>query len=424
MRILFLSNTYPPHSFGGYQQWCQEVADELCGRGHQVRILTSRAAKGGADESSHSVYRLLHLEAEGGLVDTFVRLLKDRHRLEAENLRRVEKAIAEFQPDVAFIWGMWNVPRSVPALVERLLNHRVAYYFCDYWPTLPNAYIQRWQAEPRRKHLRPLKQLFGKLFLNRLQKESAVHLDFCHPLCVSRAVRTLLVEAGISVSHARIIYGGIEVEKYREAERRVTQNSTLRLVYLGRLVDEKGIRTMLDAIRLLPPEVKASITLDIFGRGDPAYEAELAKCIDQDQLSRHVFLRGSLPHHKIPPLLAEYDVLLFPSEWEEPFARTVLEAMAAGLAVIGTTTGGTDEILVENDTGLTFPPGNAESLAKQIRRLVHDPDLCHRLAQSGQRCVAGYYTLPRMVDEMEAILTEIAAKVDSTMNSRSYWGDD
>ena len=42
MRILFLSNFYPPHAIGGYEQWCQEVADRLQARGHVVTVLTSR----------------------------------------------------------------------------------------------------------------------------------------------------------------------------------------------------------------------------------------------------------------------------------------------------------------------------------------------------------------------------------------------
>ena len=82
--------------------------------------------------------------------------------------------------------------------------------------------------------------------------------------------------------------------------------------------------------------------------------------------------------------------------------------MAAGLVVIGTTTGGTGEILVEGETGLTFPAGDAEQLAAQIRRLVDDPVLCRRLGDSGCRTVREYYTLGRMVDELEAELFTIA----------------
>ena len=119
---------------------------------------------------------------------------------------------------------------------------------------------------------------------------------------------------------------------------------------------------------------------------------------------------GAAQRSAVPQVLAEHDVLLFPSEWNEPFARSVLEGMAAGLVVVGTTTGGTGEILVDGETGLTFAAGDAVQLAAQIQRLVVDPELRRRLAQSSRRIVRQYYTLGRMVDELEAELQTVAGK--------------
>src|SRR3972149_2069086 len=114
MRILFLSNYYPPIARGGYEQWCQEVATELTNRGHQVCVLTSRApgAIPLSEENGVTVHRRLCLEVEAGLAHTVVRLLKDRARLEQDNLDQVWNLLAEFRPDSALIWGMWNIPRS------------------------------------------------------------------------------------------------------------------------------------------------------------------------------------------------------------------------------------------------------------------------------------------------------------------------
>src|SRR5690606_35092850 len=103
----------------------------------------------------------------------------------------------------------------------------------------------------------------------------------------------------------------------------------------------------------------------------------------------------------MPSVMAKYDALVFPSEWHEPFARTPLEAMAAGLVVVGTTTGGTGEVLVHNETGLTFSAGDPESLAARFRQLVSHRDLGRALAARGQKTVRNYFTLQRMVDEIE-----------------------
>ncbi len=149
-RLLFVSNYYPPHALGGYEMWCHEVATGLRARGHHVSVLTSRVSgRASSDHVDGPVYRTLYLELEGGLLHTIGRLSWTRDRRERENLVRVERLLHQIQPDWVVLWGMWNVPRSVPAALERWMPGRVIYYLCDYWPTLPSAYLQRWR-EPAR----------------------------------------------------------------------------------------------------------------------------------------------------------------------------------------------------------------------------------------------------------------------------------
>jgi spore coat protein SA len=114
----------------------------------------------------------------------------------------------------------------------------------------------------------------------------------------------------------------------------------------------------------------------------------------------------------MPSILQQFDVLIFPSIYEEPLARVLQEAMVSGLVVVGTTTGGTTEILTDGKTGLTFAPGDADALAAQVTRLVTDPDLCRRLAKAGRQVVLEYFNLDRMVDEIEDALQEVMACFD------------
>jgi glycosyltransferase involved in cell wall biosynthesis len=417
MRILFVSNLFPPYARGGYEQWCEEVALALAARGHTLAILTSwrpipdasgDAAASSADpKPSVTLYRLLHTQVEGGLAQTILRLLREPKRFEEENLAHTRRVVDEFRPEAVMIWGMWNIDRSVPQLLEALLGSHVAYYFCDYWPTLPSAYVQRFQEPARRAQMQRVKSLIGRYFLPRLAQTDAVSLRFENPVCVSRAVRDILVAHGVAVAHARIVYGGTSLEELAVAPQPGTStDGSLRLLYMGRLERIKGVHTVVNAMQALD----APVTLDILGGGEPDYMAALQAMIVQAGTQDRVHFLGAVPRVQIPQVLAQHDVLLFPSEWHEPFARSVLEAMAAGLVVIGTTTGGTGEVLVEGDTGLTFPAGDAERLATQIRRLVADPVLCRRLAAAGRRTVRQYYTLGRMVDELEAELHTIATK--------------
>jgi len=111
----------------------------------------------------------------------------------------------------------------------------------------------------------------------------------------------------------------------------------------------------------------------------------------------------------MPPLLQQYDVLVFPSIWEEPLARMVQEAMATGVVVVGTTTGGTREILVEGETGLTFEPEDAAALARRVEELSNDRALMARLAQNARSKVTRQFDIRHTVDEIEEHLAEVAS---------------
>ena len=413
MRLLFLSNFYPPYDIGGYEQWCAEVATELSQRGHQVIVLTSRPPEDARESHRDGVHvlRELHLEVESGLLHSLRRTLLDRRRLERENLERVQRILDRFRPNAALIWGMWNVPRSVPALVERLLPGRVAYYLCDYWPSLPSVFVQQWQSPANRSFAEPIKQLLGRWIVPRLAQQTTPRLLLEHPICVSQSVRDRLVEAGVPVEHGLVVYGGIDVEEIHVQTRErddVAGAQGIKLVYLGRLTPEKGLETAIRALALLEGPAYRPLTLQVVGRGSPTYEAHLRALVRCCGLEDRVVFRGGVPRSEIPSILAECDVLVFTSTWQEPFARVILEAMAAGLLVVGSTAGGAAEIEVEGVNCLTFPPGDARAQADQLRRALHDPELRRRLVAAARRTVEERFTIRQMVDRLEACLLSVA----------------
>jgi glycogen synthase len=417
VRLLFVSNFYPPHARGGYEQWCQEVADEFAARGHHISVLTARAPSGSvvADAGSVRVERRLHLEVVSGLAHTLARLVRDRHKIERENLEHVANLIAEFRPDAALVWGMWNVPRSVAALLEELMPGRVAYYFCDYWPSLPTSYEQQLRNPASHWQINALKRLLCAPFLAKLARERSVSLRFDQPICVSHAVRDLLVTRGVPVEHARIIPGGIQIDQFRVSpdDDASHQRQGLRLLYVGRLAPEKGVHTVIRALAHLAQQGERSVTLNLVGASEGGYIKHLQQLVKRYGLGERVTFRGGVARAEIPRILAEHDALVFPSEWAEPFARTVLEAMAAELIVIGTTTGGTGEVLVDGETGLTFAAGDANGLAIQIRRLRDDSASGRRWAAAALQRVETKFTFGRMVDELEATLKTLRPRTKS-----------
>ena len=112
---------------------------------------------------------------------------------------------------------MWNLPKSLPAFAEARYPDKVVYRFATYWPTLPSQHEFYWRAPGRKWYSRLPKRVLGHFALAMLAKEAQQYpLTFKHAICVSAASRNILVEAGIPVSNARIIYTGLDVQQVLE----------------------------------------------------------------------------------------------------------------------------------------------------------------------------------------------------------------
>ena len=99
-----------------------------------------------------------------------------------------------------------------------------------------------------------------------------------------------------------------------------------------------------------------------------------------------------------------HDLLLFPSEWAEPFALTPIEAMACGLPVVGTTTGGSAELFRHRENGLVYTAGQPEELAERIREFASDYSLRNRCALTGYSEARERYAAPVVVDQIKEYL--------------------
>jgi glycogen(starch) synthase len=398
---------------GGWEQWCQEVADALIARGHEVIVLTSRYRAGALAADPPHVRRQLYLESDlhhYRPVDFFLRLpARDRH-----NTQFLEDAIERVKPDAMMIWGMWQLSAQLAVHAEQLVRDRVAYYFCGFWPALelePDPHTAYWRSLQSKLRSRALGTAVTAPAFHRIRRRQERRPDLAHVACVSQYVLDTFRSAGFGNPTWRVIYGGIDLESFtnlRQA-RSPVPTGMLRLVYAGSLSREKGVGDVVSAMTLvarrLPPE---SVHVTLVGSGHPDFEAELHRLVSANELDAYVSFRGRIPKQEMPALLAQFDVLLFTSAWEEPLARMMMEGMAAGLALITTVTGGTGEAVTPGTNALTFAPGNAEELAAQIERLANDPDLVRRLAEAGQQTAIRRFSLHRMTDDLEAFLQEVA----------------
>lgn len=403
MRLVFLSNYYPPHHIGGYEELCQDVAEGLLARGHAVAVLTSRGPSQDESSTSLRVLRRLLLEVDasslGARIDSYFRA---QRRLKS-NLQVLQDTMSEFSPDLTMVWAMWNLPSELPVALERQYGMPVVYYLADYWPTLPSARRQHWEASARRRYLSGVRQTMGRWILRGLPR-TRVLPQFRHALCVSAYVRKRLIESGIPLQDAQIVHNGIRLAPFVQAGReRIVREGEPRLLYAGRLSREKGVETAIRAVGTLR-ERGHHPSLTLLGGGEGGYVAELERLVRDSNLADQVSFAGKVPRERVPEVLRGHDVLIVPSVWPEPLPRTIQEGMAARLAVVASRVGGIPEIVHDGVNGLTFEPGDADGLASRLYQLAIDPRLRQSLAEMGAQTVQGEFDLERMLDRIEAQL--------------------
>lgn len=411
MRLLFISNFYPPIRSGGYDLQARDVARGLQHRGHVVEVLTSNYGRDQAPSDETGVHRSLHLQADLHYYRP-THFFLGRRGQERANLRTLERLTGELQPDAVVVWGMYGISRTLVARAEQLFPSRVVYYLSDYWPTSDDLHTAYWKLPPRKASMRVPKRLAGTLVSLIQALEGRPELRFSHALCVSAAVRDGLRQAGLPIPATRVVHNGIDSKAFSVQVERAwltAGSNRVKLLYAGQLVEHKGVHTAIEAMATLagsPRYDQVRLTI-LRTSGHPGYERHLHQLVRALRLGERVEFRDTVPREAMPAILREHDVLVFPSIYEEPLALIVHEAMLAGLVVVGTTTGGTKEVLTEGQNGLTFSPGDAAALARQLARLLDSRHDAQRLAEAGRATILAHFTVDRMVDEIEAYLLDV-----------------
>ena len=178
----------------------------------------------------------------------------------------------------------------------------------------------------------------------------------------------------------------------------------LRLLFLGRLVAEKGIFELIDAMHALRDDPSLSgATLTVAGSG-PASE-ELARRVERLGLEARVRLVGPVQGATKSELLRESDVLVLPS-YHEGLPYSVLEALASGLPVIATRVGGIPDLVTDGVHGFLVEPRSVEDLARAVRTIARDAALRERMSA---RCVAAreHYSLERLSRQFDALYSAL-----------------
>ena len=148
------------------------------------------------------------------------------------------------------------------------------------------------------------------------------------------------------------------------------------VVFIGRLVSDKGADLLLQALKLLQND---GVTLDLTIVGGGPEEEKLQKLTTDLALDRQVTFAGQKSGASLAELLNRHRILVVPSRWAEPFGIVALEGIACGCVVVGSENGGLKEAI--GPCGVTFENGNVRALAEQLKRLLNDPETQANLHQ-------------------------------------------
>lgn len=377
MRVLAVGNMYPPHHLGGYELVWRGAVLDLRERGHDVRVLTTdhraESPPSGTAEDSE-VFRELRWywrDHEFPPIGLRARITLERH-----NRATLERHLDEFRPDVVSWWAMGGMSLALVELVRRRGIPAVGFVH-DAW-MLYGPKVDAWQRLMRR--LGPIGPALERAVgvPARFDLGSAARWVF-----VSEAMRRQTASGGMRLPDSGVAHSGIEIGALPRAGAKPWHG---RLMCVGRLDPRKGLLTAIEALTRLP-----EATLAIVGSGDDAHAAELRRAAGALGVSARVRFRSSVAREELGEVYAEADALLFPVTWDEPWGLVPLEAMAVGVPVIATGTGGSAEFLEHERNCLIFAPrGDPDALAASVARLARDTGLRDRLREAGFATAARY----------------------------------
>ncbi len=227
-------------------------------------------------------------------------------------------------------------------------------------------------------------------------------------VCASSAIRDMLAGDGVPSSRTTVVHEGIDIDRIEQAppldlHREFALPPGCPIAgNVAALVPHKGQHHLVDAAARIVREVPDARIL-IVGAGRLA--GALTRQIRSLRLDGRVILTGF--RSDVPSVLKALDLFVM-SSVTEGLGTSVLDAMAAGLAVVGTRAGGIPESVVDGETGLLAPPGDAPALARAIADLLQNTDKRRAFGAAGRRRARAAFSAERMVDETAAVYAAAA----------------
>jgi glycogen(starch) synthase len=373
MRVLMLSWEYPPVVVGGLGRHVHALATQLATAGHDVVVLCRQQS--GTDVTTHPttddvlegvrVIRVAedppHLVFERDLVAWTLAM---GHAMARAGLALFKS----WRPDVIHAHD-WLVTHPAVALAEESGRPLVA--------TIHATEAGRhsgWLSQPLNQQVHSVEWWLANRADALVTCSAAMRTEVAHLFDLDPADITV-IHNGISPRSWRVPAATV-----RATHEQYNPGGGPMLLFFGRLEWEKGVQDLIAAlarIRRSHPGTR----LVVAGKGRHALE--LVKDARKARVLRSVDFVGHLTDRQLVAALAAADVVVLPSKYE-PFGIVALEAAAADAPLVASTAGGLGEVVVHDETGLSFTPGDIDGLASAVRAVLDDPAAARRRARAAK----------------------------------------
>jgi glycosyltransferase involved in cell wall biosynthesis len=239
----------------------------------------------------------------------------------------------------------------------------------------------------------PLKKSWHHHYLYNRQVDGIV--------AISEKIADILAEGGVRKQKIRVIYSGVDPAPFAEARKAVYGSEVPVIGTVAVLEERKGHRYLLEAAAHLKRQGHR-LTYRFAGEG--SRREELQGLVRELGLQEEVSFLGFVSD--IPSFLASIDLLVLPSLYEG-LGVSVLEAMAAGRAVVASRVGGLPELIEDSITGLLVPPKDSSALARAIAALVFQRSRMKEMGEKAWKRVEQNFTMERMAKQNEEYYYEL-----------------
>lgn len=364
MKILLVSWEYPPVVIGGLGRHVHHLATELAIAGHDIVVLSRRPT--GTDPSTHPTTDEV---VEGVRV---VAAAEDPHEFTfgtdmmawtlamGHSMVRAGLGLADWRPDVVHAHD-WLAAHPAVTLAQ--------FFDVPLVSTIHATEAGRhsgWVSGPVSRQVHSLESWLVR------ESDSLI-------TCSASMREEITALFGPDLPEISVIRNGIDVDGWPFALRRA-HSGPAELLYFGRLEYEKGVH---DAIAALPRirRTHPGTTLTIAGDGTQLdFLVEQAR---RHKVRKAVKFTGRVDHSQLLGLLHSVDAAVLPSLYE-PFGIVALEAAAAGTPLVTSNAGGLGEAVIDGETGLSHPPGDAAALVAAVRTVLDDPAAAQRRATAAR----------------------------------------